>query len=57
MARKAYKPAQPAINAAIYERLLVGVEILDVWEVASPEQAQERKDEWRPAYGCHHRPH
>jgi hypothetical protein len=49
MARKAYKPAQPAINAAIYERLLVGFEILDVWEVASPEQAQERKDEWNRA--------
>ena len=46
MARKAYKTAQPAINAAIDVRLLASFEILGVWEMATPEQAQERKDEW-----------
>jgi hypothetical protein len=45
MARKAYKTAQPAINAAIDVRLLASFEIMDVWEMATPEQAQERKDE------------
>ena len=49
MARKAYKTAQPAINAAIDVRLLASFEILGVWEMATPEQAQQRKDEWNQA--------
>jgi hypothetical protein len=49
LARKAYKTAQPAINAAIDVRLLASFEIMDVWEMATPEQAQERKDEWSGA--------
>jgi hypothetical protein len=49
MARKAYKTAQPAINAAIDVRLLASFEIMDVWEMATPEQAQERKHEWNGA--------
>jgi hypothetical protein len=49
LARKAYRTAQPAINAAIDERLLESFEILNVWEMASPDQAQQRKDEWDQA--------
>ena len=49
LARKAYKTAQPAINAAIDERLLDSFDILDVWEMVTPEQAQQRKDEWDQA--------
>ena len=49
MARKAYKTARPAINAAIDERLLDSFVIMGVWEMASPEQAQQRKDEWDQA--------
>ena len=30
-------------------RLLASFEILGVWEMATPEQAQERKDEWNQA--------
>jgi hypothetical protein len=50
MARRAYyKTSQPAINAAIDVRLLASFEIMDVWEMVTPEQAQERKDEWNRA--------
>jgi hypothetical protein len=49
LARKAYKTAQPSINAAIDERLLDSFDILDVWEMATPEQAQQRKNEWDQA--------
>jgi hypothetical protein len=49
LARKAYKTAQPAINAAIEERLLASFETLNGWEMATPEQAQQRKDEWNQA--------
>jgi hypothetical protein len=45
-ARKAYKTAQPAISAKIDARLLESFGIGGVWEVATPEQAQERKEEW-----------
>jgi hypothetical protein len=45
-ARKAYKTAQPIINAKIDARLLASSNICNVWEVATPEQAQERKEEW-----------
>jgi hypothetical protein len=30
-------------------RLLASFEILDVWEMATPEHAQEKKDEWNRA--------
>jgi hypothetical protein len=49
MARKAYKTAQPAINAALDTRLLESFCIGDAWELATPEQTQERKDEWNDA--------
>ena len=49
LARKAYKTAQPGINAAIDERLLDSFDILNVWGMATPEQAQQRKDEWDQA--------
>ena len=49
MARKAYKTAQPAINATIDARLLESFCIGDVWEMATEDQAQERKDEWNGA--------
>jgi hypothetical protein len=49
MARRAHKTVQPAINAAIDVRLLASFEIMDVWEMATPEQAQGRKDEWNRA--------
>jgi hypothetical protein len=45
LARRAYKTAQPAINAMIDARLLESFCIGDVWEMATAEQAQERKDE------------
>jgi hypothetical protein len=49
LARKANKTAQPIINTAIGERLLESFDILNVWEMATPEQAQQRKDEWDQA--------
>jgi ABC-type transporter Mla maintaining outer membrane lipid asymmetry ATPase subunit MlaF len=49
MVRKAYKTAQPAINATIDEMLLESFCIGDVWEMATEDQAQERKDEWNDA--------
>jgi hypothetical protein len=50
-ARKAYKTAHPIINAKIDARLLVSFNICDVWEGTTPEQAQEREDEWDAGRG------
>jgi hypothetical protein len=49
MARKAYKTAQPAIGATIDTRLLASFNICGVWEMATPEQMQERGGEWDDA--------
>jgi hypothetical protein len=48
-ARKAYKTAQKSISAKIDARLLEGFNIADVWEMATAEQAAERKNEWSAA--------